>query len=228
MLWRVCISDTVAPPYLTGDPQNQGVVERLLVDAGHMARLDVMLLRWPVQRCIEQTRLGNVDATLAGPNPANFQDFDFPGGAQNLDRSRRVARVPVVWIKREGTAYDWDGQRVTPANGAPRVGTRFGFRLGINALQSLGIRFDQSGLRGDDVLKMLNAGRFDLAVLLKEEAEQTLNRHPELSVVVLPKPLLVSDFYAVTGKNLPADRRVRTEAWWEAISQLRDLPAYKP
>ncbi len=228
---QVCVGDVPVPPFLSGDPSHPGITERLLLDAGRQVGLPIELLRWPARRCFEQMRLGLVEAGIGAAIPANLQEFDFPGGPQQADPQLRIARAAIVLVKRHDQAIDWDGQRLTASQGgALRIGARAGFRAGIEAVRRLGLELSPGPGPNQSLqlLRMLQLGRLDLAVLVQDEADTLLARREFSGLRLMEPPLLVSDFYIMTIRQLPEPQRQLVRRWWEQIAQWRDLPAYRP
>ncbi|HLO93260.1 MAG TPA: hypothetical protein VK195_02995 [Burkholderiaceae bacterium] len=232
--FQVCVGDVPVPPFLSGDPKHPGTTERLMIDAGRRVGLDVELLRWPARRCFEQMRLGKVEAGVGAAIAINMQEFDFPGfpgfpGSPGGDPAMRVARAAIVLIKRRDAVVDWDGRQLeAPPGRQLRVGARTGFRAAIEAVRRLGLELAPSSNQSLHVLRMLQLDRLDLAILVREEAQVLLAR-PEFSdLVQMDPPLLTTDFYVMTIRQLPAGQRQQVQRWWELMAQWRDLPAYQP
>lgn len=225
--FQVCVGDVPVPPYLSGDPAHPGTSERLMIDAGRQVGLTVKILRWPARRCYEQMRLGQIEAGIAAAVPANMQEFDFPGMPEG-DPQMRIARTGIVLVKRREQSLQWDGQKLALPHGRPpRVGARAGFRAGVDRLHRLGLELTPGPSQTSQVLRMLQLDRLDVAVLVQNEAEALLARPEFAGLVVLEPPLLVSDFYVMTIRQLPEAQRQQVRRWWELMAQWRDLPAYR-
>ncbi|WP_269632507.1 hypothetical protein [Pelomonas sp. BJYL3] len=224
---QVCVGDVAVPPFLSGDARNPGITERLMMDAGRQLGMQVELLRWPARRCFEQMRLGTVEAGVGAAIPANQQEFDFPGGT-SVDPQMRIARAAIVLVRRQDQAIGWDGRLLErPASGPLRVGARAGFRAAVEAIRRLGLEPSPGPNQTLQVLRMLQLGRLDLAVLVQDEADILLARPEFRSLVQMDPPLLVSDFYVMTIRQLPESQRQQVQRWWELMAQWRELPAYR-
>ncbi|MBB2483860.1 hypothetical protein H5407_01325 [Mitsuaria sp. WAJ17] len=224
---QVCVGDVPVPPFLSGDASRPGIIERLMVDAGRQLGMQVELLRWPARRCFEQMRLGKVEAGVGAAVASNLQEFDFPGNPSG-DPQLRVARTAIVLIKRQDAVVHWDGQRLEMPHASPvRVGARAGFRAATEAVRRLGLEPTQGPNQPLHVLRMLQLGRLDLAVLVHEEASTLLARQEFSNLTQLEPPLLVSDFFVMTIRQLPEAQRQQVQRWWELMAQWRDLPAYR-
>ncbi len=225
--FQVCVGDVPVPPFISGDPKQPGTTERLMLDAGRQVGLPVELVRWPARRCYEQMRLGQIEAGVAAAIPANLQDFDFPGSPPG-DPQMRIARTGIVLVKRQDQGVQWDGHKLAlPQGQVPRVGARAGFRAGVEAIRRLGLELTPGPNQSAQVLRMLQLGRLDLAVLVQDEAEALLARPEFTSLAVMDPPLVMSDFYIMTVRQLPEPVRQKVRRWWELMAQWRDLPAYR-
>ena len=224
---QVCVGDVPVPPFISGDPAHPGTSERLMIDAGRQVGLPVELVRWPARRCYEQMRLGQLEAGVAAAIPANLEAFDFPGNPAP-DPAMRVARTGLVLVKRASSPVQWDGHKLTwPPGSTPRVGARAGFRAGQEAIHRLGLVLTPGPNQSAQVLRMLQLDRLDLAVLVQDEAEVLLARQEFSGLAIVDPPLLVSDFYIMTRRQLPEPVRQKVQRWWELMAQWRDLPAYR-
>lgn len=225
--WRVCVGDIPVPPFILAQTDQQGITERLLVDAGRRAGLAVALLRHPHKRCQKEIDSGEVDALFLSAIPANLDAYGFPMRQGALDVSRRATRVTVVWIKRAADEFDWDGRALKGAGPSTLVAVRAGFRLGRVAAQGLGLQVDEAAFNAQQTLRKLQARRVDLVLAIQQEYESLLQLPEHGGLQALSRPLSNVDYYAVVRKNLPADQQAQVEAWWNEIGQLRDSAAYR-
>jgi hypothetical protein len=228
--WRVCVTDTVAPPYLHNNPRRLGVAERLLIDAGEAAGLRVELLRLPVRRCRQMLERGQIEAGLAAPTPANLAIAQFPTVAGQIDRARRLVHMRQMWVKPADSAWSWDGQRQQGA-AAPEtltVGTVASMQVLIETLRGQGYKVDDAAFNSRQLLGKLQAGRVDLVVGIEEDLRHVL-RDPALQdLTLVPLPFLAVDYYAALARNQPPAQRALGERWWTEIARLRELPPYRP
>lgn len=228
-VWRVCVADVDAPPYVRADPQRPGIIERLLQDAGTAVGLPVQQLRAPARRCRALLYGGRVEASVAAPSAQNLQELLFPMKDGALDATRRLARVQLVWVKRRDSPLDWDGERLGPAApDGPVVGVRADLYIASEALKALGLRTDEAGVGTRQLLAKLKARRVDLAVVFSDEARHLLREPGFEDLAVLPKPFVTANFYAVLRRSAPAGQRALAELWWREIARLRERPEYLP
>ncbi len=227
--WRLCLATVPIPPYLTLDEKQPGVGERLLMDAAKQAGLNLAFEVFPAKRCRLRMVQGQADALLLAPTEGNLLEYQFPMRGAAVDTSRRIASAQLVWVKRQDSPLEWDGYRLQGVQRATlKVGTRTSVRIASESLKTMGLKVDDTAFDAAQLLRKLAAGRVDAAVILREEA---LALAPELArqnLLIVPQPLLSSDFYLAIRPGLTAARQAQAEAWWDAIGKLRDRPEYRP
>ncbi|MFT7724028.1 MAG: hypothetical protein QM788_14570 [Roseateles sp.] len=228
-LWRVCVPDLVAPPYLYNDPARPGIAERLVVDAGRQAGLDVELLRLPPRRCRTAIEGHETHAVLLSPAAEVQARYLFPSKDGAPDPAQRVATLNFVWIKRKDAPYAWDGTQLS-GGGDPAsltVGTRVNVRLAAEQLRQLGVAVDDSALTTRQLLLKIAARRVDLGVAFQAEADHLMADPVAAPLVMLARPLSQVDLYLAVPRHTDDARRQQAEAWWAAIGRLRGRPAYR-
>jgi hypothetical protein len=227
-IWRVCITDSVAPPYLTNDAAHPGIIERILVRSGAEVGLDTLLIRYPALRCRAMMEAQSLDAWIAAPTPGNLATAQFPMKDGAIDPGRRIARINLVWVKRGESPYDWLGGRLK--GGTPSellVGTRAGVQAAIGPVQELGFKVDATASSAHQLLLKLQRGRVDMAAAFQDEVEVGLQDPALQGLVVLPTALSSTMIYVAVRKNLPPEMMPQVESWWTAIGRLREMPEYR-
>jgi len=227
-IWRVCISDASVPPLLNNDPANPGLAEKVLTEAGRQVGLETILLRYPSPRCRALMLSDQLDAILVAPSAANLADFQFPRKAGSVDAGRRLVRISLVWVKRADTPYDWNqGQLVGASPASLVVGSRAARTAASEPLLALGFHVDSSANSTHQMLQKLAARRVDLGLAIQEEVAAAM-RDPQLqNLVVLSQSLSSVDYFVAVHQQLPPEVQAKVEAWWTAISHLRDSPEYR-
>lgn len=224
--WRVCVPDAPFPPYLNNDPARLGVAERLMVEAGRRAGLQIQFERLPYQRCAALVRSGSLEALVAPAVAAESAGLQFPRRGNELDPQRLLARVALVWLKRPDSPLQWDGRQVQGLESGAAVGMRSGMVAGVGRLQALGFKVDSSARDAGQLLRMVEGGRVAAAVLLEAEL-----RGVDADLVALrqlERPLLVEQYYAAAPSPLAPERQALLTEWWRQISLLRDSSAFRP
>ena len=228
-VWRVCVGDQPIPPYVLNDPRRLGRAERLIVEAGRSVELSVLIQRYPPKRCRAMVASGDSDMTLGAATPENLAEWRFPMKADAPDVERRIARLNLVWVRRPDSKLDWDGTQITglPHGTTPRVGTRTGQRAATHALRNLPVQVDGTARSTNQLVRMLLASRFDLALGLQEEFEVALAEPDVKALTVLPRALVREDFYAVISHQHLQANLAPAERLWNAIGRMRDLPEFQ-
>lgn len=228
-IWRVCVGDSAIPPYVNNDPRSLGRAERLMVATGKSVGVHVLLQRYPFRRCRNMLHSGDTDMMFAGPAPENLRELLFPMKNGAVDTDKRVAQLNLVWVRRPESKIDWDGRQIVgeTMGKIPRVGVRAGLRVAINAVSQLNLDIDETALNVKLQMRMLSAGRFDLALGLQEEVEMVLSEPDSKPLVVLPKALVRQDFYVTVSPKMPAPSQAIAERIWVAIGKMRDLPEFQ-
>jgi ABC-type amino acid transport substrate-binding protein len=220
---KVCLPDIDAPPYMYRDTSRQGLFNRLLVDAGREAGLQVTILRLPSARRRLALNSGEADAMPLPAVPAYLDELDFPLNTRGQpDAAARIGRIQFVLLRRRGeTALDWDGVRLSSPGLV--VGVRRGVTTLVERLRGLGVAVDDQAFANAQLLAKLQAGRVDLAAMSREE----FAADPPAGVEALSQPLISTDVHLTTSRRLAGPLRERIAAWREQIVRLRDLPAYR-
>lgn len=224
--WRVCVPDAPFPPYLNNDPARLGVAERLMVEAGRRAGLQIQFERLPYQRCAALVRSATLEALVAPAVAAESPGLLFPRRGTELDAQRLLARVALVWLKRPDSALQWDGRQVQGLEPGAAVGMRSGMVAGVGRLQELGLKVDASARDADQLLRMVSGGRVAAGVILEAE----LRGAPEAlgDLRRLERPLLVEQYYAAASAQLTPAQPSQLAEWWRQIGLLRDSIALRP
>lgn len=224
---RLCVPDVDLPPYAYRSGQGAGLMERLLLDAGRAAGLQVQIRRLPSVRCRLALLRGEVDAMPLPPIPAYLDELDFPLQQGRIDSAARLLRLQFVLLRRRGAAMDWDGQRLSPATAV--VGIRLGVTTLAERLQGLGAQLDDKAFSNEQLLAKLLAGRIDLAAMSLPEFEALRAAQPRAAELeVLAQPLLATELHLAFSRRLRHVPAEQLQAWREQLKRLRDSPPYQP
>jgi hypothetical protein len=224
----VCLPDYAVPPYLTKSGEPEGTVHRLILDSARHAGLKARVIRLPPARCMAMLERSEIQATIAGASPHNFEAWGFPLLGNNVDPEKRLARLRLIWIKSRKSQWDWTGSNVVNTHSKPLLmGTLSRNQVARDGLERLGVKVDAAAYSTIQLMAKVVAGRIDGAVMMQEEFD-VLRSSPEAAAVdVLPRPFLVADYYLVVRPNAMPAVAVKQEAWWSAIAKLRPLSAYQ-
>lgn len=223
---RLCLPDFAVPPYLSAPGEPAGTAQRLLHDSAQALGLDLQEQRQPVRRCRYTMSLGEAELTLASPTPENLDELRFPMRDGRVDTSRVLLQIELVWVKRRGDAYAWDGRALRGGQAQPLVGVRSSLRSVQEPLRARGFRLDEQALSGRQLLRKLQAGRVELAAGMRGELEPLL-REPEFRALeLIERPLARIEIYLAAAAKLDPAWNPRLERWWQEIARRRDTPPY--
>jgi len=222
---RVCLPDVDLPPLVYKDPRQSGLLNRLLIDAGRAAGLEVRIIRLPSVRCRLALERGDADAMPLPAIPQYLGELEFPLLQGAVDPAARVARLQFVLLRRRGEALDWDGQRLGEA--AMLVGIRRGVTTLSERLQALGATLDDKAASNEQLLGKLVAGRVRLVAMSRPEYLALKASPSGQQVEALEPPLLSTDLYLAVSRQLQGPARERVPAWREQLVRLRDSPGYQ-
>ena len=228
-VWRVCVTDAVLPPLLNNDANRLGIIERIVMAASQEVGLNTIIYRYPTQRCRQMMDNGTADSQVFSPTPLNFAAYQFPMKNGVVDVNRRVADVHLVWVKRANSPFDWTANGMV--GGKPeemRAATRAGMRVAIEPLTQLGFKVEATSNTTQQVLRMLDHGRVDIALVQQEELAPLMSEERQTELIILPRVFASVHYYMAIRTNPPADNQAQIEAWWNAIGRLRNQPEYKP
>lgn len=201
-------------------------MDRLLVDAGRAAGLQVKIGFLPSPRCRQALIRGEADAMPLPAIPAYLAELEFPMQSGRVDPAARLMRLRFVLLRRRGEALEWDGQGLSPPNA--RVGIRLGLASLSTRLESLGAVLDDKAFSNEQLLSKLLARRIDMAAMSLPEFEVLKSSQPGAAEVeALALPLLETDLHLAFSRRIKHVPVATLQAWRDQIARLRDSPAYR-
>jgi hypothetical protein len=227
-VWNVCLPAYAVPPYLAAPGDPDGLTQRLIQDSARRAGIPIAVQRLSPARCTAMLDRGDVQAIIAGATEHNLKTLAFPERAGLANADRRLAHLRMIWLKSSQSRWDWNGIEFTKGSvQSLLIGTLSRNQVARDVLERLGANIDAVAYNTEQLLAKVAAGRVDGAVMLKEEFE-LLRGTPDASLIEeLQRPFAVVDYYLVFRRGAAAPIRVRQNAWWSAIAEIRTLPAYQ-
>jgi polar amino acid transport system substrate-binding protein len=222
----MCYEDVAQRPWTT--PDNSGLTFELLRRVEKQLGERFVYAAKPWRRCLEELRLGTVDAVIAAADSKPRRSFAaYPLLADGkADPARALFTDTVNVFLRVGGSGSWDGQTLT----APKqeVAVQSGYLVG-SVLRERGYVTRELVKSADDGLRLLASGMFDVAVLQGLEASRLARSDARFRdrVVQAGPPYRVVEFYLVF--NLAAYRSApqRADAIWRAIAAARKSADYR-
>lgn len=220
----VCIPDWNALPYVSDNPQRPGLVERLIIDSAREARIEVTVERLSPLRCLRAIERGTAQVAPLTMHSARLGIAQLPMRDGQFDASRRLLSIPLIVVRRSGDdRVQWDGRRFLPPGAT--VGVRHGLHVYRDLLEPHGIAADEGATTGEQLLRKLEAGRMDIALMSRGEFDILQTASPR-RVEALPQLFAVVDYYLALSRHHSASQLKTVEAWWDVIARLRDKPEY--
>lgn len=182
----------------------------------------------PWRRCLEELRLGAVDAAIGTAYSKERRSFavfpTLPNGDADPARALYSERANV--FLRVGGQASWNGSELVAPGGA--VAVQSGYVVG-EILRKRGFRPRELVKSADDGLRLLVSGMYDIAILQGMQASYLVRSDPRFQHRVLQAPLP----YAAIDCHLPFSRAAyardpqRAEAIWQSIAAERRSPTYR-
>lgn len=182
----------------------------------------------PWRRCIEELRLGTVDAVVAAADAKGRRSFAayplLPDG--RADPARALYADSVNVYLRVGGQGSWDGHTLRAPN--QEVAVQSGY-LVSTVLRERGYRPRELVKSADDALRLVSTGMFDVAILQGAEASKLARSDPRFQglVVQAAQPYWVVELHLVFNRDTYRRSPQRAEAIWHAVAAVRNSADYR-
>lgn len=222
----MCYEDVVQRPW--SSPDGSGLNFELLRRVEKQLGERFVYAAKPWRRCIEELRLGTVDAVIAAADAKARRSFaaypQLPDGS--ADPARALYSDSVNVFLRAGGRGSWDGHTLVAPN--QEVAVQSGYLIS-SVLRERGYRPRELVKSADDGLRLLLAGMFDVAVLQGMEASRLARSDPRFQgqVVQAGPPYWVLPFYLAFNRAAYRRNPQRAEAIWQAIAATRGSAEYR-
>lgn len=182
----------------------------------------------PWRRCLQELRLGKVDAIIAAADSPERREFGvvpmLPDGS--ADPARAVYSDTIHVFLRTGSGASWDGRQLrAPSN---EVVVQSGYWI-ASVLRDAGLQPREAVKSAEDGLRLLSNGVYDAAVLQGMEAARMARHDPRFRerIQLQSTPYLLLPLYLTVNRNLHARDPARFEAIWRAIANVRQSAEYR-
>ena len=182
----------------------------------------------PWRRCIEELRLGTVDAVIAAADDKARRSFGayplLPDGS--ADPARALYSDSHHVFLRTGGRGSWDGHTLQAPN--QEVAVQSGYLIS-SVLRERGFRPRELVKSADDALRLLLTGMFDVAILQGSEAGKLARSDPRFQghVTQASQPYRVLDLHLVFNRATYRRGPQRADAIWQAIAAVRGSAEYR-
>lgn len=224
---RLCYEDVVVFPWITGDDKGAAINELHLVEK--KLSLKFTMIRLPWKRCQVEAKNGNFEGIIAASyNDERASWGVYPFSDENIiepDYRMHTDRF-YIYTRKDSPIKLKNGRLENLGDNA--IGVQLGYSVG-NDLQKLGYTLHSSFTGAIDVIKELDRGIINVAVLQDHETIRVLNLHPELAkkVVRQEPPFKIADQYLLFTQKFFKQNPELAKRVWKAISSVRESTEYK-
>ncbi|MES2148286.1 MAG: hypothetical protein V4508_00695 [Pseudomonadota bacterium] len=220
----VCVADTSYLPISV--PGYEAPGQALARQAFEHQRQQVAFVVAPWRRCLLGAEAQEYDAVLgAAPNPSFAPFLAFPTREGKADPQQRLAQVTLVVLRRAGARASWDGERFEFLTLPVLYGA--GLVIVRDKLAILGVAANDSAKTPGQLMRMLVAGRADVVVIHRAEAEAMLESTEFAGKIdLLETPFVTFDAYLAVRRSLLAAQPELVKAIWNDIARMAAAPAW--
>ncbi len=224
---RLCYEDVVVFPWITGDDKGVAISELHLVEK--KCGLKFTMVRLPWKRCQVEAKNGNFEGIIAASyNEERATWGVYPFSEDNViepDYRMHTDRF-YIYTRKESPIKFKNGKLENLSDNA--VGVQLGYSVG-NDLQKLGYPLHSSFTSAIDIIKELDRGIINVAVLQDHEAIRVLTLYPELAkkIVRQEPPFKIADQYLLFTQTFFKHNPDLAKKTWKAFSIIRESADYK-
>lgn len=217
---RLCYEDVTVFPWITGD--NKGVVINQLHLVEKKLNMKFTMVRLPWKRCQLEARKGNFEGIIA----ASYNDDRAEWGIYPSREFRLHTDSFYIYTRKDSPILWKDGKLHNLEKN--EVGVQLGYSVGTY-IQKLGYPLHSNFTTALDVVKELDRGIINVAVLQDHETIRVLTAFPEYKekIVRQQPPFKVADQYLLFTKKFYGQNEKLSKKIWRAISIIRESAEYK-
>jgi polar amino acid transport system substrate-binding protein len=223
---KLCYEDSSVYPWITGE--NKGLV----ISELHMVEKDLNItfefLRLPWKRCLQEVRLGNIQAAIAASfNKERASWGSYPRNPDaSLNQDFRLHTDSFYFYRRIDSPIRWANNTVQ------NLGTQvIGAQLGYSVAKSL----EDSAYpikylpNSEDLFKLLEKGLLQIAVLQNHEAMKVMRNNPALEKTVVKEgeAVKIADQYLLFNTSYYLKEEKLVTSIWQAIARARKSKKYQ-
>lgn len=224
---RLCYEDVTVFPWITGDDRGLVISELHIVEK--ILSLKFELKRLPWKRCQIEAQNGNFEGIIAASYSDERTNWGvYPFSVTNkVEPEYRLHTDRFFVYTRKESPIKWKNGKLENL-GTNEVGVQLGYSVG-NDIKKLGYPLHSSFTGAIDVVKELDMGIINVAILQDHETVRVLNSHPELGKNILRQEpaFKIADQYVLFTKKFFSLNPVLAKKIWKAISEARESSEYK-
>lgn len=224
---RLCYENVTVYPWITGDDKGLVIGELHLVEKILSIKFEMVRLPW--KRCQIEAQNGNFEGIIAASytdERSNWGVYPF-SNSKTVDPQYRLHSDSFYIYTRKESPIKWKNGKLENL-GTNEVGVQLGYSVG-NDIKKLGYPIHSTFTDAIDLIKELNMGGINVAVLQDLESLRILAAHPELGnkIVRQEPPLKIADQYVLFTKKFFNNNPDSAKKIWKAISEARESREYK-
>lgn len=224
---RLCYEDVTVYPWITGDDKGLVIGELHLVEKNLSLKFEMIRLPW--KRCQLEAQEGIFDGIIA----ASFNEERTKWGVYPFSETKspephyRLHTDRFYIYTRKESSIKWINGKLENL-GKNLVGVQLGYSVGSD-IKKLGYPIRSTFTDAIDVIKELNMGVINVAVLQDHESLRVLAIHPELGkhIVRQEPPFKIADQYLLFTKKFFNTNTDLSQKIWKSISVARESNEYK-
>jgi len=202
----------------TDVPADPGIAVEILQRGFAEAGIGLQLIRLPNRRVLESVKTGEIDgAFLFSYSPERNRFAAYPQKDGAIDASRRLARLTYVLYKRADDRIGFDGRDFSNLQTAIAANSGFSVADDLKRLGVPVVEVETTPL----AFGMLQAGRVDGYAVMDSTGDPYLRGAGITSIVKLPAPISIKDYYLIFGRTFQAADPALTERIWDQLTATR-------
>ncbi|MBE9608884.1 substrate-binding periplasmic protein [Chitinilyticum piscinae] len=221
----LCHEDVDVFPWVFGE--KDGLDRYVMQTVARHLQLEVTYRALPWKRCQYEVREGLSDGMFSAAFSAERTLYAaYPMAADGQpDAALRMGRDRYLVFRKLGHAASWQGGRFVHAE---RAGIQAGYSIGAE-LRTQGLLLDERSATAEDVLRKLDAGSVDVAVLLEGPALRAMQQFPRWSsrLEALPESYRENDMFLALGRGVCQKRPGLCHKLWQEIRVVRESAEYR-
>jgi polar amino acid transport system substrate-binding protein len=222
----ICYEEVVQQPWTR--PDGTGLNFELLKRVESQLGEHFRYAPKPWKRCIEEVRMGKVDAAIGAADSAERRQF---GALPTLPDGRVDARCALyeegyrIFLRPGGPA-SWDGKTLLSPSGVVLVQSGY---IIADVLRARGFKPSETARSAEDGLRLVANGTYDIAVLFGPETEHLARTDPRFKdkVVLAPIPYEVLPLFLLFARSTYSRDSKRVDAIWAGIRSVRESSEYR-
>lgn len=224
---KLCYEDATVFPWITGEQQGLVFTELKMIEK--KLNIKFNFIRYPWKRCQLEAQSGKIDGLIAASYTRERAQWGIYPTKKNgdLDPEYRFHTDSFYVYVRKDSKIDFENNQFKNL-GDNQIGVQLGYSVG-NDLLDMGYPIHSAFANAIDLLRQLDMGALNVAVLQNHETMRTLKANPHLhkNIKRINQPFKVKDQYLLMTKLFYAENEKLVKSIWKALSEARKSAVYK-